>query len=128
MPTPAECRYTESHEWANQDGDIVTLGITRYAADELADITYVEMKPVRTTILPGSAVGEVESVKTTNDVYSPVGGEIVEVNQAAAEDPSLLNTDPYGKGWLIKIRTADPSPLDALMDRDTYDTRFPTKG
>ena len=125
MPTPAECRYTESHEWADLDGDIVTLGITQYAADELTDITYVEMKAVRSTVLPGTAVGEVESVKTTTDVYSPVGGEIVEVNQAAADEPSLLNNDPFGAGWLIKIRTADPSPLDGLMDSQTYDKRFP---
>jgi len=125
MPTPAECRYTESHEWADLDGDIVTLGITRYAANELTDITYVEMKAARTTILPGSSVGEVESVKTTTDVYSPVGGEIVEVNQAAIDEPSLLNSDPFGAGWLVKIRTADPSPLDALMDHQTYDKRFP---
>jgi len=125
MPTPAECRYTESHEWADQDGDIVTLGITQYAANELTDITYVEMKAERTTILPGGSAGEVESVKTTTDVFSPVGGEIVGVNQAAIDEPSLLNSDPFGAGWLIKIRTADPSPLDGLMDWETYDKRFP---
>jgi glycine cleavage system H protein len=128
MPTPSDCRYTESHEWVDLDGDIVTIGITRYAADELTDITYVEMKPPHTTVLPGDSVGEVESVKATNDVFSPVGGEVVETNQAAADEPSLLNTDPFGKGWLIKIRTADPSPLDALMDQATYDKRFPTGG
>jgi glycine cleavage system H protein len=126
MPTPAECRYTDSHEWVDLDGDVVTIGITKYAADELTDITYVEMKAEHTTVLPGDSVGEVESVKATNDVYSPVGGEVVEVNQAAADEPSLLNTDPFGKGWLIKIRTADPSPLDGLMDPDTYDKRFPS--
>jgi glycine cleavage system H protein len=125
MPTPAECRYTESHEWVDLDGDIATIGITQYAADELTDITYVEMKVARTTVLPGDSVGEVESVKTTTDVYSPVGGEIVEVNQVAAAEPSLLNSDPFGAGWLIKIRTADPSPLDGLMDKQMYDKRFP---
>jgi glycine cleavage system H protein len=109
MPTPAECRYTDSHEWVDLDGDVVTIGITKYAADELTDITYVEMKAEHTTVLPGDSVGEV-----------------VEVNQAAADEPSLLNTDPFGKGWLIKIRTADPSPLDGLMDPDTYDKRFPS--
>ena len=125
MPTPAECRFTESHEWLDLDGDIVTLGLTQYAADELTDVTYVEMKPAQSTILPGESIGEVESVKTTSDVFSAVGGEIVEVNEAAARDPSLLNSDPYGKGWLVKIRTADPSPLDALMDRATYDQKYP---
>jgi glycine cleavage system H protein len=128
MPTPSDVRFTESHEWADLDGDVVTIGITKYAADELTDITYVEMKPVRTTVLPGDSVGEVESVKATNDVYSPVGGEVVEVNQAAADEPSLLNTDPFGTGWLIKIRTADPSPLDGLMDQATYAKKYPTGG
>ena len=127
MPTPAEFRYTETHEWVDLDGDVVTIGITQYAADELTDITYVEMKAARTTVLPGDAVGEVESVKTTSDVCSPVGGEVVEVNPAPAHEPSLLNRDPYGAGWLIKIRTADPSPLDGLMDQRAYDTRFPIK-
>jgi glycine cleavage system H protein len=126
MPTPAECRFTESHEWIDLDGDIVTLGITQYAADELTDITYVEMRAQGTTVLPGDSVGEVESVKATNDVYSPVGGEIIDVNSAAADQPSLLNSDPFGAGWLVKIRTADPSPLDALMDQETYDQKFPT--
>ena len=127
MSTPAECRYTETHEWADLDRDIITLGLTQYAADELTDVTYVEMKPEHSTILPGESVGEVESVKATNDVYSPVGGEIVEVNQAAADQPSLVNSDPFGKGWLVKIRTADPSPLDGLMDQETYNKRYPVR-
>jgi glycine cleavage system H protein len=127
MATPAECRFTESHEWIDLDGDIVTLGLTQYAADELTDVTYVEMRAVKTTILPGDSVGEVESVKTTSDVYCPVGGEIIEVNQAAIDEPSLLNTDPFGAAWLVKVRTADPSPLDGLMDHETYANRFPLK-
>ncbi len=127
MPVPSECRFTETHEWLDLDGDVVTLGVTQYAADELTDVTYVEMKAVKTTVLPGESVGEVESVKTTSDVYSPVGGEIIEINREAIDQPSLLNSDPYGKGWLVKIRTADPSPLDGLMDRQTYDTRFPVR-
>ena len=128
MPTPAECRFTESHEWLDLDGDVVTLGITQYAADELTDVTYVELKPVKSTILLGAAVGEVESVKTTSDVFSPIGGEIIAVNQRVVDEPSLVNSDPFGDGWLVKIRTADPSPLDGLMDRDTYDKRFPVSG
>ena len=127
MPTPSEFRYTDTHEWLDLDSDIVTLGITQYAADELTDVTYVEMKPVHTTILPGDPVGEVESVKATSDVCTPVGGEIVEINEVAADQPSLLNSDPYGKGWLVKIRTADPSPVDGLMDRETYEKRFPLR-
>ena len=124
---PAGCRFSETHEWLDLDAAVITLGITQYAADELTDVTYVEMKQVHATVLPGESVGEVESVKTTSDVCSAVGGEIIEVNEAACQQPSLLNSDPYGEGWLLKIRTADPSPLDALMDRATYEQRYPVK-
>ena len=127
MDVPADRRYSETHEWHMLDGDVLTLGLTQFAVDQLTDITYVEMKEVGTTFEAGDAVGEVESVKTTSDVYSPVGGEIIEINQEAIDQPSLLNSDPFGKGWLLKIRTADPSPLDGLMDRQTYDTRFPVR-
>jgi len=125
MPKPSEYRYTETHEWLDLDGDVVTLGITQYAADELTDVTYVELKPPRSTVLPGDPVGEVESVKTTSDIFTAVGGEIIEVNQRALSEPSVLNSDPYGGGWLVRIRTADPSPLDGLMDQATYEQRFP---
>lgn len=125
MPSPTDCRFSESHEWFRLSGDVVTIGITQYAADELTDITYVEVKPSGTAIKPGGSIGEVESVKTTSDVYSAVGGSIIEVNTSVAEDPSLLNSDPYGKGWLVKIKTADPSPLQKLMDQATYDRKHP---
>ena len=125
MPNPKECRFTETHEWLSIDEDVVTLGLTKYAINELTDITYIEMKDPKSTVLPGESVGEVESVKTTSDVYSPIGGELIEVNSAVVSDPSLLNSDPYGAGWLVRIRTTDPSPLDALMDRETYETRYP---
>ncbi len=125
MPIPKGCRFTETHEWADLDGNVVTVGITQYAADELTDVTYVELKPVHTKLRAGESVGEVESVKTTSDVYAPVSGEIIAVNDAAASTPAILNSDPFGDGWLVKIRTSDPSPLKALMDRATYDQRFP---
>lgn len=125
MPNPKECRFTDTHEWLSIDEDVVTLGLTKYAVNELTDITYIEMKEPKSTVLPGETVGEVESVKTTSDVYSPIGGELLEVNDAVVADPSLLNSDPYGAGWLVRIRTTDPSPLDALMDRETYETRYP---
>ena len=127
MSSPSECRFSESHEWFLLQGDTVTMGITQYAADELTDITYVELKPAGTSIKPGTAIGEVESVKTTSDVYSAVGGSIVEVNKAVGADPSLLNSDPYGKGWLVKIKTTDSSPLGKLMDQKTYDRMHPVK-
>ena len=124
MADPASYRYSESHEWFSVDGDVVTVGITQHAADELTDITYVEMKDVGDSVDPGSPVGEVESVKTTSDIYSVVGGEITEVNQAAADDPSLLNRDPAGEGWLVKLKVDDLTPLDELMDKATYDSKY----
>ncbi len=101
MPIPAECRFTETHEWLDLDGDIVILGLTQYAADEMTDVTYIELKPDKTTILPGDSIGEIESVKTTSDVFSPVGGEIIAINQRAMDEPSLVNSDPFGEGWLV---------------------------
>lgn len=124
MPSPSNCRFAESHEWFRAEGDTVTIGITQFAANELTDITYVEMKPAGTEVAAGDSVGEVESVKTTSDVYCVVGGEIVEVNPALEDDPSLLNTDPFGEGWLVKIRCTDLSPLDRLMDQPTYDAKY----
>ncbi len=125
MPTPQECRYSESHEWFHLEGDVIILGITRYAVDELTDVTYVQMKPAGSEIRPGDPVGEVESVKTTTDIYSAIGGEVVAVNQAVADDPSLVNSDPYGKGWLVKVRTTDPAPLETLMDHASYAQKHP---
>ena len=125
MNVPADRRYSETHEWHMLDGDVLTLGLTQFAVDQLTDVTFVEMKEVGTTFEAGDAVGEVESVKTTSDIYSVIGGEVVTVNQAVADDPSLVNSDPYGKGWLVKIRTTDPSPLDALLDHASYAQRHP---
>jgi glycine cleavage system H protein len=125
MSSPADRRFSESHEWFLADGDVVTIGLTQFAADELTDITYVEMHGVGTTIDPGGSVGEVESVKTTSDVYSVVGGEVVEVNETLADDPSLVNSDPFGAGWLVKVRAGDVSPLEGLMDQSTYDSKHP---
>ncbi len=125
MPSPADYRYSETHEWFHVDGDTVTMGITKFATDELTDITYVELKPAGTSVSPGTAIGEVESVKTTSEVYSAIEGEIAEVNQAVIDDPSLLNTDPFNAGWLVKIKTSDPSPLQSLMDQETYDRKHP---
>ncbi len=125
MPDRSVCRYSDSHEWYHADGDVVTLGITQYAANELTDITYVEMKPVGETINAGDSIGEVESVKTTSDVYCPVAGEIIDVNGALNDDPGLINSDANDGGWLVKIRVGDTGPLDALMDQATYDDKYP---
>ncbi|MEO1129727.1 MAG: glycine cleavage system protein GcvH [Planctomycetota bacterium] len=125
MASPTDRRYTDSHEWLLADGDTVTLGITQFAINELTDITYAELKDAGTAIGAGDSVGEVESVKATSDIYSPVSGEIVEVNAVLADDPGVLNTDPYNGGWLVKIKPSDAGPLDALMDAATYDEKYP---
>ena len=126
MSNLAAYRFTESHEWAHAEGDVVTLGLTQHAVDELTDVTFVEMNGVGGAAKKGGSIGEVESVKATSDVYSPVDGEIIEVNEALANDPSVLNSDPYGAGWLIRIRTGDTSPLEGLMDASTYQSKYPT--
>ena len=120
MTTPDDRRYTESHEWVKLEGDMFTLGLTRFAVDELTDITYVEMKSPGETFDAGDSIGEVESVKAASDVYSPLAGEIIEVNTQLADDPSLLNSDPYGAGWLVKMKHTDASGYDALLDASTY--------
>ncbi len=125
MSSPSDRLYSESHEWYQVDGDTVTIGITQYAANELTDITYVERRPTGTSINTSDSVGEVESVKTTSDVFCPFSGEITEVNAAAADDPALLNSDPYGQGWLVRLKVSDPSSPEGLMDQATYDERYP---
>ena len=120
MPAPDDRRYSDSHEWHKPEGDLVVLGITQFAVDQLTDVTFVEMKPAGTNVGKGDAVGEVESVKTTSDIYSSVGGEIVEVNAELDENPGLINEDCYGRGWLVKIKPSDPGELEQLMDAHAY--------
>lgn len=122
MASPTDRVYSESHEWLKAEGDTVTLGLTQFAVDQLTDVTYVEMKQPGYKFKAGDPIGEVESVKTTSDVYSVVGGEILEVNSAVVEDPSLLNSDPYGEGWLVKIRADDTEGLQSCVDAATYDS------
>jgi glycine cleavage system H protein len=121
MSSPADRRYSESHEWFLADGDVVTIGITTHATEALTDITYVEMKAAGTALAAGDSAGEVESVKTTSDIYTAVAGEVTEANQAVVDDPSLVNSDPYGDGWLVRIKASDLGPLDGLMDAAAYD-------
>ena len=124
MSSPSDRLYSESHEWYQVEGDTLTVGITQYAANELTDITYVEMQPSGTSINTGDSVGEVESVKTTSDVYSVFGGEIIEVNEAATADPALLNNDPFGDGWLVKLRSTG-GDTGGLLDQGAYDAKYP---
>lgn len=124
MAVPTDRVYSESHEWHKIEGDTVTLGLTQFAVDQLTDVTYVEMKPKGTKIAGGGSVGEVESVKTTSEVYCAAPGEVVAVNAAVVEDPSLINQDPYGKGWLIKVKVSDAGPLKALLDGAAYGKQY----
>jgi glycine cleavage system H protein len=123
MPTPDDRRYSESHEWHKLEGDTLTLGLTRFAVDELTDVTYVEMKPVGEEIGAGETVGEVESVKATSDVYTGVPGEIIEVNDALESDPAALNNDPYDAGWLVKLKVSDTSAYESLMSAEEYEKK-----
>ncbi|MFZ4642827.1 MAG: glycine cleavage system protein GcvH [Phycisphaerales bacterium] len=125
MASPANCKFTESHEWFRVEGETVVVGITQFAANELTDVTYVQMKPSGTAIESGASLGEVESVKTTSDIYSVLAGSIVEVNTEVVKDPSLVNSDPFGKGWLVKMRASDVGKLGGLMDASTYDAKHP---
>ncbi|MCC7389788.1 MAG: glycine cleavage system protein GcvH [Phycisphaerales bacterium] len=123
MGTPSDRVYAESHEWHKVDGDVLTLGLTQFAVDQLTDVTYVEMREPGFSFGAGDPIGEVESVKTTSDVYPAVAGEIVEVNQAVVDDPSLLNSDPYGAGWLVKIKMTDKAGLASCVDAAAYDAK-----
>lgn len=126
MPSPTDRRYSESHEWHKLDGDVVTLGISKFAVDELTDVTYVEIKPAGTKLKAGDTIGEIESVKATSEIYSAVGGEIIETNAALTDDPAILNRDPYDAGWLCRIKVSDASPIESLMKQADYDEKNPS--
>lgn len=122
MAAPTDRRYSETHEWHKQDGDIITIGITRHAVDELTDITYVDLPAVGKKIAANARFGEIESVKATAELNSSVAGEVVEINTALKDDPSLVNSDPYGKGWMVKVK-APGANLSALMTGENYTTQ-----
>jgi glycine cleavage system H protein len=118
---PTDLRYTKDHEWVRVDGDIATIGITAYAAEQLGDIVFVELPSVGSSVEQFAAVGVVESVKAVSDLFAPVGGQVTETNEDLASKPELVNGDPYAGGWLTRIRMADPSQLDELLDPSAYD-------
>ncbi len=120
MNIPAELRYTKDHEWVKIDGDIATIGITDYAQGELGDIVYVEIETVGETLEAEEVFGTVEAVKTVSDLFMPVSGEILEFNDGLESDPELVNTDPYGKGWMIKVKVSDPAQVNGLLTAAAY--------
>ena len=117
---PTDRKYSKTHEWFRLEGDLVRVGISQFAADELTDITYVALPVIGKNIPAGGTFGEIESVKATSELFSAVGGEIVEVNTSLADRPELVNDDPFGEGWMLKLRPKDLKPLDALMDASAY--------
>ena len=120
MNIPADLKYTQDHEWVRVEGDVAVVGVTDFAQGELGDIVFVEIETEGEELDKGETFGTVEAVKTVSDLFMPVGGEVTEFNEALADDPELVNKDPYGEGWMIKIKVADTAELDELMDADAY--------
>ena len=118
---PEDLRYTKEHEWVRVDGDVATVGITDYAARELGDIVFVELPQVGRALAQFAAVGVIESVKAVSDLFAPVGGEVVETNEELGSRPELVNGDPFGAGWMLKVRVADAGQLGELLDAAAYD-------
>ena len=120
MNIPSELKYTKDHEWIRIDGDIATVGITDFAQGELGDIVYVEVETLDETIEKDEVFGTVEAVKTVSDLFLPLSGEIIELNELLEDEPEKVNTDPYGDGWMIKVKISDTSEIDSLMSEADY--------
>lgn len=117
---PQDLRYTREHEWARVEDDLVKIGITDYAQEQLGDVVYLNLPEVGSSITGGEPCGEVESTKSVSDIYAPIGGEVAEVNQQAVENTAVVNQDPYGTGWLFSVRPTDPADVDGLLSADEY--------
>ena len=120
MNYPANVKYTSEHEWIRLDGETGYVGITDYAQNQLGDIVFVDVTTEGETLAKGEIFGTIEVVKTVSDLFLPIGGEILEVNPALEENPELVNKDPYGEGWLVKIKPTDPAEMDELLDAEAY--------
>jgi glycine cleavage system H protein len=120
LNAPADLKYTKTHEWVRAEGDVATIGITDHAQSELGDIVFVDLPEVGRALGKGDSFGTVESVKTVSDIYTPVAGEVVETNGTLGAQSELVNTDPYGGGWMVKVKLSDPSQLGALLSADDY--------
>ena len=120
MNIPDNLKYTKEHEWVRLEGDVAVVGITDFAQGELGDIVFVEVETVDESLDADEVFGTVEAVKTVSDLFLPVAGEIVEFNEAVEDDPALVNTDPYGEGWLIKVKVSNPADVEGLLDGEAY--------
>jgi glycine cleavage system H protein len=125
---PKSLRYAPSHEWAILEGDTCTLGITKFAVDQLTDVVYIELPDVGDHVFKGASFGEIESVKAVSELYSPVDGEVTAINDKLENDPSIVSTDPYGKGWMVKIKVEPGSTLDHLLTLDKYEKQIASEG
>jgi glycine cleavage system H protein len=121
MKLDSKARYAETHEWARKEGDLIVCGISDHAQEELSDVVYVELPEVSEELDKGESFGVVESVKAASDLYMPMGGEIVEINDALQDSPELVNEDAYGEGWMIKFRPSDPSEWNGLLSPEDYE-------
>lgn len=121
MEFPEDLKYSREHEWALVEGKVATVGITDFAQDKLGDIVFVELPAVGDKVTKDEAMGVVESVKAVSDVYSPVSGTVVEINDDLPDSPDMINEDPYGDGWIVKIQMSDPTDLEDLMDSEAYE-------
>ncbi|MCT2587103.1 glycine cleavage system protein GcvH [Actinophytocola gossypii] len=120
MTTPEDLKYTEEHEWLAAQAETVRLGITDYAQGQLGDVVFVELPEVGRTVNAGDPIGEVESTKSVSEIFAPVAGEITAVNNALDDTPELINSEPYGEGWIVELTPSDPNALDALLDAKAY--------
>lgn len=127
MDVPKDRLYTKSHEWVRVEGDVATIGITDFAQSQLSDVTFVELPSAGDQVAASDEVAVVESVKAASDVYSPVTGAVVEINEHLVEHPEIINDDPYGEGWMFKISLADPQELEGFMDADAYENSLPAE-
>ena len=118
---PKGLRYTKEHEWVRVEGGLATVGITDYAAHELGDVVFVELPEIGRTVAQSAAIGVIESVKAVSDLFAPLAGDVVEANAELSSEPELLNSDPFGKGWMLRIEIADASQIDGLLDAAAYD-------
>ena len=125
--TPEDSRYAKSHEYVHLEGDVGTIGITEYAQKELGDVVFVELPQVGTQLELGDELGSIESVKAVSELFAPVSGEVVEINESLAEKPELVNTDPYGDGWMIKVKLSAPDEVDELMSAEDYEDYIQTE-